>query len=234
MRKLFFIFFAILLFTQNSFAGTGTADVYKITIRQIAMCETGSTLSNCLNPVVIFTGNSADIDIAATTAGAAAANLGSATAATIGTAYTHVQIVMNRGMTIAAGTAETISDGTRNCKTASGGTAGTKTSEAAGSASGDAGEQVLFAGVDGAVTGSNAFSPVSTITSVSGTANGSIDEEEFFQWRVALTSPFIYDGIRNPNVQIAFSTEEAVGALSAGGTDCLMYGAAPDVLITIN
>ena len=63
MRKLFFIFFAILLFTQNSFAGTGTADIYKITIRQIAMCETGSTLSNCLNPVVIFTGNSADIDI---------------------------------------------------------------------------------------------------------------------------------------------------------------------------
>ena len=92
MRKLFFIFFAILLFTQNSFAGTGTADVYKITIRQIAVCETGSTLSNCLNPVVIFTGNSADIDIAATTAGAAAANLGSATAATIGTAYTHMQI----------------------------------------------------------------------------------------------------------------------------------------------
>jgi len=230
MRKLFFIFFAILLFTQNSFAGTGTADVYKITIRQIAMCETGSTLSNCLNPVVIFTGNSADIDIAATTAGAAAANLGSATAATIGTTFTHMQIVMNRGMTIAAGTAETISDGTRNCKTNSGGTAGTKTSEAAGSASGDAGEQVLFAGVDGAVTGSNAFSPVSTITSVSGTANGSIDEEEFFQWRVALTAPFVYDGIRNPNVQIAFSTEEAVGAVG----NCAMYGAAPDVLITIN
>jgi len=230
MRKLFFIFFAILLFTQNSFAGTGTADVYKITIRQIAMCETGSTLSNCLNPVVIFTGNSADIDIAATTAGAAAANLGSATAATIGTTFTHMQIVMNRGMTIAAGTAETISDGTRNCKTNSGGTAGTKTSEAAGSASGDAGEQVLFAGVDGAVTGSNAFSPVSTITSVSGTANGSIDEEEFFQWRVALTAPFVYDGIRNPNVQIAFSTEEAVGAVG----NCAMYGAAPNVLITIN
>ena len=234
MRKLFFIFFAILLFTQNSFAGTGTADIYKITIRQIAMCETGSTLSNCLNPVVIFTGNSADIDIAATTAGAAAANLGSATAATIGTAYTHMQIVMNRAMTIAAGTAETISDGSNDCKTNSGGTAGTKTSEAVGSTSGDSGEQALFAGVDGAVTGSDAFSPVATITSVSGTANGSIDEEEFFQWRVALTSPFIYDGIRNPNVQIAFSTEEAVGALSAGGTDCLMYGAAPDVLITIN
>jgi hypothetical protein len=111
----------------------------------------------------------------------------------------------------------------------------------AGNHGGDAGEQALFAGVagvDGAVTGYNAFSPVATITSVSGTANGSIDEgEEFFQWRVALTSPFIYDGIRNPNVQIAFSTEEAVGALSTsaeGGDDCLMFGAAPDVLITIN
>lgn len=230
MRKIFFIFFVMLLFTQKSFAGTGTADVYKITIRQIAMCETGSTISSCLNPVIIFTGNSADIDIASTTAGATAASLGSATAATIGTAYTHMQIVMNRGMKIAAGTAETISDGTRNCKTNSGGTAGTKTSEAAGSASGDAGEQALFAGVDGAVTGSNAFSPVSTITSVSGTANGSIDEEEFFQWRVALTTPFVYDGIRNPNVQIAFSTEEAVGAVG----NCAMYGAAPDVLITIN
>ena len=173
---------------------------------------------------------SVDIDIAATTAGAAAANLGSATAATIGTAYTHMQIVMNRGMTIAAGTAETISDGTRNCKTASGGDAGSATASAVGSATGDAGEQVIYAGVDGLETGSNAFSPVATITSVSGTANGRINEEEFFQWRVALTSPFIYDGIRNPNVQIAFSTEEAVGA---AGT-CAMYGAAPDVLITIN
>ncbi|MDC0356933.1 hypothetical protein OAM72_00135 [Pelagibacteraceae bacterium] len=230
MRKLFFIFLAILLFTQNSFAGTGRADVYKITIRQIAMCETGSTLSNCLNPVVIFTGNSADIDIAATTAGAAAANLGSATAATIGTAYTHMQIVMNRAMKIAAGTAETISDGTRNCKTASGGDAGSATASAVGSATGDAGEQVIYAGVHGSKPGSNAFSSVSTITSVSGTANPTINGEEFFQWRVALTSPFVYDGIRNPNVQIAFSTEEAVGA---AGT-CAMFGAAPDVLITIN
>jgi hypothetical protein len=190
MRKIFFIFFVILLFTQKSFAGTGKADIYKITIRQIAMCETGSTISSCLNPVIIFTGNSADIDIAATTAGAAAASLGSATAATIGTAYTHMQIVMNRGMKIAAGTAETISDGTRNCKTNSGGTAGTKTSEAAGSATGDAGEQALFAGVDGAVTGSNAFSPVSTITSVSGTANGSIDEEEFFPMESSFNNTF--------------------------------------------
>jgi hypothetical protein len=33
-----------------SYAATGAASVYKITISKVELCETGSTISNCLNP----------------------------------------------------------------------------------------------------------------------------------------------------------------------------------------
>ena len=34
------------------------ATVYKIKMRYLELCETGSTAANCLNPLVIGTGNS--------------------------------------------------------------------------------------------------------------------------------------------------------------------------------
>ena len=56
-----------------SYAATGAASVYKITISKVELCETGSTISNCLNPIDITIGGGvADVDIAAVTAGSSA------------------------------------------------------------------------------------------------------------------------------------------------------------------
>ena len=232
--KILFIIFSILAFNINfAYSASGPATSYKITIRQIALCETGSTISSCLNPVVVFTGNSGEIDIASTTAGAAAASLGSAAEATIGTTYTYVQIVMDREMKIAAGTTTTINDGSNECKTDSTDTTASATADAVGSTTGDAGEQAVYAAVNGQAPGTTAFSAVSSITSTSATANAILSGQEFFQWRVVLASPFVYDGIQNPSVTVAFGTATAVSAHSSGGA-CKMYGSAPDVTITIN
>ena len=88
------------IFYSNVVAGTGEATEYKINIFKIELCDSSSTASVCNGAVTIFDGNSGDIDIANTTAGAAAASLGNASAATFGTAYTYLQITMGRDFTV--------------------------------------------------------------------------------------------------------------------------------------
>jgi hypothetical protein len=230
--KLFKILIILVLITVSNikvaFSASGAASVYKITIQQIALCETGSALNNCLNPVVVYEADSGTIDIASTTAGAAAATLGSATEAVVGTSYTYVQVVMNRLITI-SGTG--ISDGSATCGT-DGGTAGTVSANATGIADAGAGELVVAAGYAGAVPGTTAFSGHTAVTEVTQTANQNPAGDTYFQWRVALTSPFVYDGIQNPNVTVAFGTDNAL-TFTGSGT-CVAYASAPDVTITIN
>jgi hypothetical protein len=230
--KLFKILIILVLITVSNikvaFSASGAASVYKITIQQIALCETGSALNNCLNPVVVYEADSGTIDIASTTAGAAAATLGSATEAVVGTSYTYVQVVMNRLITI-SGTG--ISDGSATCGT-DGGTAGTVSANATGIADAGAGELVVAAGYAGAVPGTTAFSGHTAVTEVTQDANQNPAGDTYFQWRVALTSPFVYDGIQNPNVTVAFGTDNAL-TFTGSGT-CVAYASAPDVTITIN
>ncbi|MDC0632998.1 hypothetical protein OAP22_03670 [Candidatus Pelagibacter ubique] len=224
------IILALITFSNNkvAFSASGEASVYEITIQQIALCETGSALDNCLNPVVVYEADSGTIDIASTTAGAAAATLGSATEAVVGTSYTYVQVVMNRLITI-SGTG--ISDGSATCGT-DGGTAGTVSANATGIADAGAGELVVAAGYAGALPGTNAFSGHTAVTEVTQDENLDPAGDTYFQWRVALTSPFVYDGIQNPNVTVAFGTDNAL-TFTGSGT-CVAYASAPDVTITIN
>ena len=229
LKNIFFILILILNLNSNLYSATGEATVYKITIRQIALCvSTGSSLSNCSNPVVIYTGDSGAIDIASVSAGAAAGSLGSTSSTTVGTTFSHMQIVMNRAITISG---SGIQDGASNsCGTAGGTAAANASSNAAGVASAGSGELVVNTGVHGFATGENAYSPVSSITSTTGTANGTNAGESYFQWRVALTSNYVYDGINPPKVTVAFDTANALGFTGAA---CLAYAAAPTVTITL-
>ena len=55
ISKIFIIIFC-LIFTNNLFAATnvkGAATEYTITMTKVELCETGSTISNCLNPINI-------------------------------------------------------------------------------------------------------------------------------------------------------------------------------------
>ena len=100
MKKLLYIFLITFLFNNYAYSGSGDATEYKITIYKIELCETGSTVANCLNPVTLYEGNSGTIDIANTTAGAQAAALGNPGQAILGTTYTVTQVTMDRAMTV--------------------------------------------------------------------------------------------------------------------------------------
>ena len=67
------------IFIVNSYGAstTGAADVYKVTIRKVELCTVSTGVSNCDGAVVIGSGDK-EVDIAAATAGAAAASYGDA------------------------------------------------------------------------------------------------------------------------------------------------------------
>ena len=98
--KSIFIFY-ILFYSVNSFAATGAATEYKVTMTKLELCETGSTTANCLNPLTISpSGTSGVVDIASVSAGATAGSYGNIAKAKIGTLYTYIQITMSRQFSI--------------------------------------------------------------------------------------------------------------------------------------
>lgn len=223
------------IFYGNVVAGTGEATEYKINIYKIELCDSTSTASVCNGAVTVFDGNSGDIDIANTTAGAAAASLGNASAAKFGTAYTYLQITMGRDFTVKGSAAD---DSGTTCYTKSDGSAGTlaKGSED----SGDEASATLYAAMVGTSVGDN-LTGLQTLTDTTGVASTIENNDEFFQYRQELASTFIMEPGNIPSVSIAFGTSAAVGAIDDMGDSCETVGAAkglyaaePDVTVTID
>ena len=97
-KKIIFSTIFVLVLINKAFAlnTTGKATEYKITMTLLELCESGSTASTCLNPIVIGTGVSPQIDIANTTAGAAAAAYGNFSSVPFGKTYTYYQVTLKR------------------------------------------------------------------------------------------------------------------------------------------
>ena len=224
------------IFYGNVIAGTGEATEYEITIYKIELCDSSSTASVCNGAVTIFDGSSGDIDIANTTAGAAAASLGNASAATFGTAYTYLQITMGRDFTVKGSAAD--GSGT-TCYTKSGeaGAAGTlaKGTTTAGSVA----STTLYAAMVGTSVGDN-LTGLSSLTDTTGVASTIASDDEYFQYRQELASTFTMVQGNIPSITVAFGTDNAVGANDDMGDSCETVGAAkglyaaePDVTVTI-
>ena len=144
--KIFSITFIFsIFFYVNAVAATGAATEYKITIYKMELCDSTSTASVCNGAVTVYDGNSGAIDIANTSAGAAAASLGNAGVAKFGTSYTYMQVTMKRAVTISGG-GSALSTSGQACYT--NGTAGTSSKGALGSVtSTDEADTVVFMGV---------------------------------------------------------------------------------------
>ena len=81
----FILILFILFHSVNTFAATGAATEYKVTMTKLELCETGSTTANCLNALTISpSGTSGAVDIAAVDAGATAGSYGNIAKAKIG------------------------------------------------------------------------------------------------------------------------------------------------------
>ena len=224
------------IFYGNVVAATGAATEYKVTIYEIELCDSSSTASACNNAVTIFDGNSGAIDIANTTAGAAAASLGNASAAKFGTSYTYLQITMGRAFTVKGSAAD--GSGT-TCYTKSGeaGAAGTlaKGTTTAGSVA----STTLYAAMVGTSVGDN-LTGLSSLTDTTGVAGTIASDDEYFQYRQELATTFTMVQGNIPSVTVAFGTSAAVGAIDDMGDSCETVGAAkglyaaePDVTVTI-
>ena len=209
----------------NSFAGTGPATEYKVTMTKLELCETGSTTANCLNPLTISPSTtSGEVDIAAVDAGAAAGSYGNIAKAKIGTLYTYLQITMSRQFII-TGTAG------NSCATKAG-ESGTKTTDAAGQTGGTPGSSTLYV-PDGSSYNDHMNGSVDSLgASVSN--DGVIGtSDEYFQYRKIISGGGLKVKAGDfPTVKVAFDVSNAVGNSGGTCTNNVMYAEEPGMTIS--
>jgi len=243
LKYIYLVIFCIFLHT-NLFAATGPATEYKITIKKIELCGAGSSISDCVGPITIFEGDSGLIDIASTTAGAAAASLGDVSSAPLGASYSVIQVTMDRKVTLKG----TVTSGSNTCSTiASNGIGSSKVLNGKGAhgatgseASGvyrmgealgtdmDTGDAMNFIAADGSVSADDNNS----------LAAGNVD----VMYRKVLTAPVTITLGKLPTVKIAFGATAAIGwgfgnagtagHCTASSNATGLFGAEPSVIIT--
>jgi hypothetical protein len=237
IKLILFLIFSILI-TKSAFAvqTAGEATSYKITMTYLELCETGSTTANCLNPLVVGSGDSGLIDIASTSAGVAAASYGDFTKLAFGKTYTYYQVTMKRAVTIKG----SVSDGSQTCYTVS--NSGNIAKNTVGStSSGDLAEVTMYM----AMVGSGLGDEINSISAGDGTGTAQADgvvnaTDEYFQYRGAFTKAIQLKTGKIPSLKLAFGTSSALGYVgSSGGCAATigasqgLYGAKPDVTATV-
>jgi len=240
MKKIKFIFsLLVLVFLSNkSYAvdTTGEATSYKITMTYLELCVDGSSAATCLSPLVVGSGDSGAIDIATTTAGAAAASYGDFSAVPMGTSYTYYRVTMKRAVTIKG----SLNDGGQTCYTVS--NSGDISKNVVGSTSaGDLAEVTMYM----AMTISGLGDEINSISAGDGSgtaqAAGTVDnDDEYFQYRGAFSKAIKLEPGKIPTLKLAFGTSEALaysgtsgGCAAAIGESQGMYGGKPDVTATV-
>jgi len=230
--KILFITSIFYLLVNKAYAATdsGLATEYQITMTKIELCETGSSLEICLNPITVSSGSvvGTAVDIGAVDAGQSAGVLGNFGLATPGKSYTHLQVTMDRKIQITGTT-----DGGDDCRTVGN---GSYTANGAGHGSNAAASATLYV---------PAFTFDATYIQINGVENadGSGAEDvpgvitgarEHFESREAFTQAFTLTPGQIPSVFIAFDTSTAVTHGNSGTCgSSQMYATPPSVTITI-
>ena len=216
----------------NVFAGTAKATNYINTVYAMMLCETGSTLTNCSNPLVIrTTPRGTDMNIGGVDAGKSAGNYGNLNVLPKGTVYTHGQVVLSRQFTVSG------SDG--SCQTSTSGAAGTATAWAVGEVGNSTtAKQTVYAGNGTGMSTSMNSSSHKDETATGDSADGELDSGDLYmKFRWTLAKPYAYDGIKMPKMTIAFDLSSGItfnGTCGGdAGTTHGIYPTAPTVTSTI-
>ena len=227
---------SLILFTfffmkpTNVFAAsyTAAADSYVNTVYALMLCEEGSSLTDCSNPIILNeTPDGTDMDIGSVDAGAAAGSYGNLSVIPKGTTYTHGQVVLDRKFTV-KGTSG-------SCST--GGTAGTTSAWGVGT-TGTAASQVIWAGNGTGMSTSMNSSSHTDETATGDSADGELDDgDQYMKFRWALAKAYTYDGVRVPKMTISFDLSAALSfngtCGGAQGTTHGIYMTAPIITNTI-
>ena len=197
---------------------------------KVELCESGSIISNCLNPINITTGNGATADIASVEAGVTAATVADFGKAQVGKTYTYIQTVLSRAMTITgrAGTSG-------KCTTRAGVNGALGTAGAAGALNGTPGSAILYVPffsqdltnysmMEGSDENGENLATLATVRNT----------DTHFRSRQVLTTPYTPVPGSSPTVFLAFDTSIAVNELDdASCTDAGLQAAPPTVTITV-
>jgi len=223
MKKIFLILLFTLLIFNKSYAATGSATEYEITMQKVELCSD----STCTAPITV-----GEVDMIADIAGAdAGATVGSyaPTSGIPSGTYTHLRVTMDRTFTVTG----TVAVGGGTCAT-DGGTdntaaqlldagTGTATSTAMYLANAD-----TYGSDDG--TGADAGTGITLNYDNPTYATSITMAGDSVLIIYALTEPYTRL-LKTPLIKLSFGTTAAVGAATIG--DCIMWIEEPAVSITI-
>ena len=233
ISKIFIISFC-LIFTNNLYAAEnvkGAATEYIVTMTKVELCETGSTIANCLNPIDITSSGGATADIAAVEAGETAGTVADFGKAIVGKTYTHVQTVLSRAMQITGQAGE--------CYTKTGANGALNSAGATGWDKDDVGavtqSVTLYVPFFAQDTTNYSMMEGSDENGENLATNATVrNTDTHFRSRNALTVPYTPVAGSSPTVFLAFDTSIAVNEVNDGDcSDAGLQAAPPTVTITV-
>ena len=203
LNKNFIITLTLIFFTLNNVMAanvSGRPNTYINTVHVMQLCETGSTLTNCLNPVIIGESTAGkDMDLSVV---GSANSFGNAGLIPSGKTFTYAEVIMSRTFTISG----TINTGAAFCKTggnAGSGSAGGATSSASLAA------QTLVAG-DGTGNG-DAMNSTTAVTGGTDAVAGTLTNgHDYMKFRWELSKPFKVTVGKIPSMKISFDLSNAL------------------------
>ena len=167
---------------------------------KLQLCEVGSTLANCLNPLIIgqsAAGKEMDLSVVGS-----ANSFGKANLIPSGVTYTHAQVIMSRSVTVAG----SVTTSAATCNT--GGTAATNS--AGGATDNGTVENQTLVAFNGTNHGDE-MNSTSAITGGTDAAAGTLDNaHDFMKFRWLLVSPLNVTAGNIPSITISFDLSGAL------------------------
>ena len=251
IKKIITSFFILIGFTVSALASTsGSAAVYKVTMKKVELCTSSTSVTDCTNSVTIGTGNKV-VDVAAVGVGAVAAAYGDPTLLPLGETYTHMRVTVDRKFIIKSGSVIDPAGDAEGCVTRAtsdtlyGATEAARKythniSHADEKALTDAQEQNLYLTNDSYTLCENADCSANSAATVDysspsesqfqSTHNADTSDDHMLVYQ--LTSPYTV-ALTAPTIDISFGTSTALNAFTAAEGQCGFNAGEPAVTITI-
>ena len=239
----------LISYVAASYAGSGSAAVYKVIMRKVEFCTGSTGVTNCDDAVTIGSGDTV-VDIASVDAGAAAASYGEPALLPLGTTYTHMRVTIDRKFVIKNDTSIAAGSNSTACRTIASTDGMYVTDEATDKythkpvvANNQTAAEMNVYLINDQYTRCNLANcsnktddQTQTYPQGSGSstfqpqhAAGSTDADHVLVYK--LTSPYTV-ALISPTIDISFGTSAAVGAQEVNSL-CQMWAEEPVVTITI-
>ena len=201
--KNFALILALLISTINSSMAElvkAEATTFKNTVHAMQLCESGSSLTNCVNPATIgdsTAGKTMDLSVRGS-----AHSFGNAGLIPSGITFTHGQVILSRTFTISG----TVVTSAATCKT--GGTAGTKSAGGATNNAAVAAQVLMVPNSSDMTTSMNSTSAI--VDGTDADPANVLAGHDFVKFRWELSKPLTVKPGQIPTMTMTFDLSEAL------------------------